>query len=120
MLQIITPLKSHMLEFFFFVAKKVPSEGKNIEVAAPSGKPRPSAVMEWTAEHVNGWLHEKDLGDCTEAFPSFEGTHLNVLHSSYQDDHREFKKEMRSDYNICGPKYVKFQVALVDLFKTVD
>ena len=112
------PLKSISC-CLFFTGKIVASQEENAEARplVASEKSRPTAVTEWSSEHVKDWLHENDLGECT-AFDSFAGKHIKKLYLRYQDNSRDFEAEMKSDYKLVGPKYLLFSVALEELFET--
>ena len=103
----------------FFIGKIATSQDENTKARPllPFGKSRPTAIMEWTSEHVKDWLCENGLGDCTTC-DSFAGKHIKKLYLRYQDNPREFETEMKSDYKMLGPKYLLFTVALEELFET--
>ena len=80
-------------------------------------KSRPAAVKEWTAEHVEDWLHDKKFGDCTK-LQHFSGDELEMLYSKYLENGKEFEEKLlRCDYEMDGPTSLRFTCALKKLFE---
>ncbi|XP_072022260.1 uncharacterized protein [Amphiura filiformis] len=76
-----------------------------------------SSVCNWTEEDVQDWLRKKKLDDLCETLDTFEGSHLEKMYSDYSRDPKEFKDELRSDYQMNAKTCLKFTVALEKLFK---
>ncbi len=74
-----------------------------------------SPVSNWTEEEVQNWLKKKKLVDLCNTLEDLEGSHLEKMYDDYCRDPKEFKHEMRSDYQMTAKMCLKFIVALEKL-----
>ncbi|XP_072051437.1 uncharacterized protein [Amphiura filiformis] len=115
----------------------IATEANNDHAAAPSPNSKSpvsqnskSPVSNWSAKDVQGWLKRENLGDQTcclsikrnkqnlcDTLHGLDGNHLEKMYQEYSRDPNKFKDEMRSEWQMKGKVYLKFTVALTNLFE---
>ncbi|XP_072020756.1 uncharacterized protein [Amphiura filiformis] len=74
-------------------------------------------VSTWTKEDVQDWLKEKELPELCSPLSFCTGAHLMEMYEQYQESKQEFKKDIKSEYNMGRSTLIKFITALTELFK---
>ena len=91
---------------------------QTVDGASPSTTSMAS-VSSLTESDVQVWLKKNKLDDLCDEFDSFDGDHLQQLHSEFNEDPKIFEDNMKSQagFQMSYKTYFKFKVALCKLFK---
>ncbi len=92
------------------------SQSGDTSSMAPATSSTNPPVKDWTEDDVQQWLKNAKLEELCDTLDSFEGCHLEKLYSEYCRDPKEFKDDMRCDYQMNAKTCLKFSVALEKLF----
>ncbi|XP_072051274.1 uncharacterized protein [Amphiura filiformis] len=99
--------------------KTASSNSFSTDTAAPSAArtPSKSTTSEWSADDVQQWLYKINLPELCSILDFCDGDHLEMLYTQFCNNPKEFKDEMKSEFQMSAKVYLQFTVALKKLFK---